>query len=170
MYEKILVPLDGSKLGEKALPYVEELACMCVPEKKAEVTLLQVITELTHPAFSSAKETHRLLAQTDEFAGIGSIPYDKAEMEQLKKQSLAYLNTAAKKIKKNKGVSVKTTVRVGADAANEILKASNQVKANLIVISTHGRSGIGQWAFGSVADKVLRGGNTPVLMVRAGTK
>ncbi len=51
--------------------------------------------------------------------------------------------------------------------AEEILKVSDELKIDLIAISTHGRSGLTRWAYGSVADRILRGGNTPVFMVRA---
>ncbi|MDD5038356.1 MAG: universal stress protein [Dehalococcoidales bacterium] len=159
MYEKILVPLDGSRVGEKALPFIEEIACKCAPGRKVQVTLLQVVTELTHPVISPVME---------EAAGVINIPYTEEEMEQLKGWAMDYLNKTSKSLKKNKGVTVKCSVRVGADAANEILKAANQMKADLIAISTHGRTGISRWALGSVADKIMRGGDIPVLMVRSG--
>ena len=52
--------------------------------------------------------------------------------------------------------------------ADEIIKAEEDVNADLVAMSTHGRAGISRWGFGSVTDKVLRGGKVPVLMVRAG--
>ena len=62
---------------------------------------------------------------------------------------------------------VNTKVEVG-DAAEEIVKAADEIGANLIAMSTHGRAGISRWAFGSVTDKVLRHGKSvPILMVRA---
>jgi nucleotide-binding universal stress UspA family protein len=155
-YEKILVPLDGSKIGEAALPYVEELLNSFQPEKKVEVTLIRVVVDLTHMIIATG--------------GLGqaiSIPYTESELEQLKQEAMAYLNKVGESLKKNKGVVVKSVVRKGANAADEILKASDEIKADLIAISTHGRSGLSRWAFGSIADKILRGGNTPVLMVRA---
>ena len=56
---------------------------------------------------------------------------------------------------------------VVGSAADEIIKASEELNVDLIAMSTHGRSGISRWAFGSVTDRVLRGGSKPVLMVRA---
>ena len=53
------------------------------------------------------------------------------------------------------------------EAADEIVKAADEINADIIAMSTHGRSGLSRWAFGSVTDKVLRGGNKPVLVVRA---
>ena len=77
MYEKIVVPLDGSKVGEAALPYVEDLISKLLPEVKVEVTLLQVISPSTHPAVTGV-------------AGI-NVPYTKEEMEQAKERTIAYL-------------------------------------------------------------------------------
>jgi nucleotide-binding universal stress UspA family protein len=57
-------------------------------------------------------------------------------------------------------------VRMG-DAAEEILRAAEEIKADLIAMSTHGRSGLRRLAFGSITDKVLRGAGVPVLTVRA---
>ncbi|OGO25315.1 MAG: hypothetical protein A2144_09740 [Chloroflexi bacterium RBG_16_50_9] len=51
--------------------------------------------------------------------------------------------------------------------ADGILKAAEEAKADMIAMSTHGRSGLRRWAFGSITDKVLRGSSVPVLTVRA---
>jgi nucleotide-binding universal stress UspA family protein len=67
---------------------------------------------------------------------------------------------------KSKGISVNILVTSG-NAAEEILKVADKVKADLIAMSTHGRSGLRRLAFGSITDKVLRGSRIPVLMVRA---
>ena len=57
------------------------------------------------------------------------------------------------------------------DASEEIIKAAEEINADLIAMSTHGRSGLSRWAFGSVTDKVLRrGGRVPILTVRAPNK
>jgi nucleotide-binding universal stress UspA family protein len=52
-------------------------------------------------------------------------------------------------------------------AAEEIIKAADEIQANIIAMSSHGRSGLSRWAFGSVTDRVLRGGSQPVLVVKA---
>ena len=92
-------------------------------------------------------------------------------MNQIEKKAKEYLNKAGEGLK-SKGVIIKTKVGIG-DAAEAIAKAADETKANLVAMSTHGRSGVGRWVFGSVAEKVLRGGDTPVILVRApvdGTK
>ncbi len=151
MYKRILVPLDGSKVGEAALPQVEELVSKLLPVVKVEVTLFQVVSSLVHYVVAGE--------------ATARVPYTEQEVEQTKKRSMDYLDKAGESLRSKK-VSVKIKVAVGK-AAEEIIKAADEINADLIAMSTHGRSGFSRWAFGSVTDKVLRGGNKPVLMVRA---
>lgn len=151
MYERILVPLDGSKLGEAALPYVEELVSRLCPEVKVEVTLLEVVPLLV-----------RSVVEVD---GSLSVPYTDKQMEPFKQAARNYLNKTGEGLR-SKGATVKTKVGVG-NAAEEILEVSDEANVSLIAMSTHGRGGISRWAFGSVADKVLHGAKVPVLLVRA---
>ena len=151
MYEKILVPLDGSEVGETALPFVEELVSKLSPKPKVEVTLFQAISALTHWVVAGEASAR--------------VSYTEKELELIKKETIAYLNKAAEGLR-SKGATVKTKVSIG-NAAEEITKAAEEINANLIAMSTHGRSGLGRLAFGSVTDKVLRGGKVPVLLIRA---
>jgi nucleotide-binding universal stress UspA family protein len=138
---KVLVPLDGSIRGEAAIPYVEELAA----KLKAEVTLVQVVPPI----------------------------YLTPNTEQLKEQELFrlsaedYINKVAAQFK-HKGVTAKAELREVAvgTAAEEIIKLADEICADLVAMSTRGRTEVGPWAFGSVADRVLRHGNTPLLLVR----
>ena len=154
MYEKILVPLDGSKVGEAALPYVEELVSKLSPALKVEVTLFQVVSSLSHWIVAGEASAQ--------------IPYTLKEMEQIKRKAMDYLNEAGEGLR-SKGAIVKIKVGIGS-AADEIIKAADEINTDLIAMSTHGRSGLSRWAFGSVTDRILRGGNTPVLVVRAPTE
>ena len=95
------------------------------------------------------------------------MPCSDAELDQIKKPAKAYLDSIGARFKKHPMVTIKTLIKVGDDPADEILKTSDELNIDLIAISTHGRSGITRWAFGSVADRILRSGNTPVFMVRA---
>ena len=151
MYERILVPLDGSKIGEAALPYVEELVSKLSPETEVEVTLFQVVSSLSH------------------WVAIGEasakIAYTQKELERMKQEASNYLDKTGEGLR-SKGAVVKIKVEIGS-AAEEIIKAADEINAGLIAMSTHGRSGISRWAFGSVTDKVLRGGSKPILVVRA---
>ena len=152
MYEKILVPLDGSKVGEAALPFVEELVSKLQPALgKVEVTLFQALSSLTHWVVAGEASA--------------PIPYTEKELEQIKQKARDYLDKAGEGLK-SKGATVKIKLSVGS-AAEEIIKATNEINADLVAMSTHGRSGLTRWAFGSVTDKVLRAGNVPVFLVRA---
>ena len=155
MCERILIPLDGSKVGEAALAYVEELVSKLTPETEVEVTLFQIISSLTPILITG--ETR------------ACIPYTKKEMEQIKKEAIDYLGEVGEGLR-SKGAVVRARVKTKmgiSNAAEEIVKAANEINANLIAISTHGSSGLTRWPFGSVTDKVLRRANVPVLMVRA---
>jgi nucleotide-binding universal stress UspA family protein len=68
---------------------------------------------------------------------------------------------------RDKGLKVTHRVTLGLDATEEIITAGKQVGADLVVMSTHGRSGLGRWALGSTAEKVLRHGEIPLLLVNA---
>jgi nucleotide-binding universal stress UspA family protein len=150
MFERILVPLDGSKLGEAALPHVEELVSKLSPQTKVEITLLQAVS-LTHWVI----------------AGESTVPisYTEQELTLIKQKVSEYLNKASENLKK-KGAVVNIKVSFG-EAAEEIIKAESDTKADLVAMSTHGRSGLTRWAFGSVADKVLQAGSIPIILVRA---
>ncbi len=156
MSEKILVPLDGSGLGEAALDYVNTLISRLSPTEHVTVVLLHVITSLTHQ-----------LDVTSGSDGAVFVPYTHEEMEKLQAESKAYLEHAAARLK-GCGAEVETLVLSGNNhPAEEIVKAEEELGCDLVAMSTHGRSGFSRWAFGSVTDKVLRAGTVPVLMIRA---
>ena len=152
MYEKILVSLDGSKVGEAALPLVEELVSKLTPgqKQKIDVILFQVVSSLTYYVVAGEASAR--------------VSYTEQELEAFKKQAQDYLEKTGEGLRKL-GANVKTMVSVG-DATDGINKAADEINADLIAMSTHGRSGLSRWAFGSVTAKVLRAGNRPVLMVR----
>ncbi len=154
MSERILIPLDGSKVGEVALRYVEELVSRLSPGKKVEVILFHVITTLTHDVDIRGG------------AGTVKVPYHESELEQMKNEAVDYLTKAGDSLK-SKGAIVSCKVAAGSASAEEIIKTEEEVNADLVAMSTHGRAGVSRWAFGSVTDKVLRAGKVPVLMVRA---
>jgi nucleotide-binding universal stress UspA family protein len=162
MFDKILVPLDGSKLAEGVIPFVEEIILGARESRKIEITILQVIPSKNYyvPVTSAWLPA----------ATTVKVPYSAAELEQVTKLILPYLEKIGTVLQKDPNVTVKTLVKVGDDAADQILKASDELKIDLIAISTHGRSGISRWAYGSVADRILRGGTIPVLMVRTAEK
>ncbi len=154
MATKILIPLDGSEIGEAALLYIEELMAKLSPRVKLEFTLFRVVPFLTH--YIAAGEL------------MAPVVYTGKEMAQIQRQARSYLNKVAKSIRSEK-VSVEIRVVIG-NTADEIIKAADEIDVDMIAMSTHGRHGISRWAFGSVTDKVLRGGHKPVVVVRAPSK
>jgi len=156
MSERILIPLDGSVLGEAALRHVEKMVAKLAPGQKIEVLLFHAISKLTH--------TVNLVG-----GAIVNIPYSDDELEKLRETAAGYLEKAGRTLSEG-GASVKTKVTIGSDPSEEIIKAEESFDADLVAMSTHGRAGLSRWAFGSVTDKVLRGGKAPVLMVRASGK
>jgi nucleotide-binding universal stress UspA family protein len=154
MYERILVPLDGSRVGEAALSDVENLASKLAPNTQVEIILLQVISDLTYDYL------------TDDIAA--QLPYNETDMKKIRKMSQNYLNKLAKGLR-DKGFKVSTMVSEG-HAAEEIKNAAQKTNADLIAMSTHGRSGFRRWAMGSITDKVLHDSTIPVLTVRARQK
>jgi len=154
MTHKILIPLDGSKLGETALHHVEKLL---TSGRDTEVTLLHVFIP-PMPRIESG------------FAITLDIPLTEEELEPIKNKAMAYLEEAGEALR-NKGLDIKCKVVIGKgglSSAEEIIRVEDEIGADLIAMSTHGRRGLSKWAFGSVTDKVLRAGKAPVLVVRAG--
>jgi nucleotide-binding universal stress UspA family protein len=151
MFKHILVPLDGSKVGEAALPVIDKLCDKLATGTKVEITLLGVITLLRHWVV----------------VGEASAPvsYTEDELGLIKQRVMDYLKNTSESVT-CRGVTVNFDVRTG-NAAEEILKAAEEMEADLIAMSTHGRSGLRRLAFGSITDKVLHGAGVPVLMVRA---
>lgn len=150
MYQKILVPLDGSKLAECVLPYVEALATGCDVK---DIILFRVCETPFVPADYPA-----------------SIPESwEKHVDQIKKyeqkQCGLYLEDQEQRLKKL-GFSVRSDSALG-NAADEIVDYAAKNEIDLIVMASHGRSGISRWAFSSVTEKVLRATCVPIMMVRA---
>ena len=143
-YQRVLVPLDGSELAEEVLPLVEKLA----GPVDAEVTLLRVVEPI------SAGEA---------MASAGVVTPDALLGREM--DAKAYVATAARRMAA-KGIRVKPRVSLG-QPAEAILSAIGETGAELVAMTTHGRSGVARLLFGSVAEAVLRGSPVPVLLIRA---
>ncbi|MBI2855076.1 MAG: universal stress protein [Chloroflexi bacterium] len=156
----ILVPLDGSKLAESALPHVEALAKQW-SDGAAEVVLLTVCGPpelLSMPEYYLTPDTYpptRPLKWED---------YVLQQEARCKEASQHYLEQAGGYFKRA-GINTRCEVLSG-NAAEAIVDYAARNPFDLMVMCTHGRSGISRWAFGSVADKVLRGVSTPILLIR----
>lgn len=141
MYERILTTLDQSDLAEKALPHAVAIA----KAFGAEVHLLSVVPVVDPEAMHAA--------------GVA------VDWEAQLQRAREYLAGIRKRLLSD-GVEAEWDVCQG-DIAEEILRYCDQQDCSLIVMSTHGRSGLGRWVYGSIADRVLRHAAVPVLLVRA---
>jgi nucleotide-binding universal stress UspA family protein len=141
MYKKILVPLDGSELAKKALDHAEKLA----KTFDAEIILFQVVPFM--PIYGSPELVTPLIVD-----------------EKQKEVAERSLTNLAEEMKK-RGHKVTSMVRTGQQVAVEIIDFAKERGADLIVMCTHGRSGITRWVLGSVAHKVLTRAETPILLI-----
>jgi nucleotide-binding universal stress UspA family protein len=145
MYKKILAPLDGSEFSECALEHVKAIAAGCaVPE----VVLLRVVEPVHSTDLAAYAE-----------AGIDTVLL----MRDVEQAAKAYIARMTEEMKKT-GLSVQGVVITGW-AADQILSYASENNVDLVIMSTHGRGGIGRWFMGSVTDKVVRHASMPVLTV-----
>lgn len=146
MYKKILAPLDGSELAECTLEHLRALVSGCnVPE----VVLLRV--------------NEPIAAQTlGAVAGVSSTVVDDM-VNGIKKEAQRYTRNLAKKLNKE-GINA-TPVVLDGNPAEEILNYAKNNGVDLIIMSSHGRSGIKRWILGSVTNKVLEHSPIPVMTV-----
>lgn len=150
MYNKILVPLDGSKLAECVLPHVDDLIRS---NPAMEVILLRICEPPVIPADYPANMPH------------GWDEHVKEETDFARQQCSLYLGDMETQLKK-RGLKIKTESRLG-NPAEQIVDCAKENDVDLIVMASHGRSGISRWAYGSVSEKVLHSTCVPVLMVKA---
>ena len=155
MFSNILVPLDGSALSEQALSMAQNLA----RSSDTSLHLLQVITlrpEL-EALRGSASESITVLEMAQDTA------HRLREVETAKTK--AYLEGLAVQLQQA-GITVTTVLREGA-ADEHIVAYAKEQAIDLIVMSTHGHSGFKRFFLGSVTDRVIRAGQTPVLVLPA---
>lgn len=145
MYRHILVPLDGSALAEQVLPHVHALAAN---EGTTKITLLRAVP----PIFTTSVDYSGMLATTTE------------AITQMEQEALDYLQHVAKQFE-SEGYEVHTEIS-SLPPAEAIIEYAENHNVDLIVIATHGRSGLSRWVFGSVTQKVVQVAPTPVLVIR----
>jgi nucleotide-binding universal stress UspA family protein len=144
MFQRILIPLDGSELAEQVLTYVSRF----VSPPATQLALVRVLETMRYPP-----------------SRYGPVPMDL--FDAIRQQYKSYLQEIGVKLQAEQ-YQVVTAVAEG-DAATEILKTAQHSGADLIAIATRGHSGLKRWALGSVAEHVLQGATLPVLLVREQT-
>lgn len=145
LIKRVLIPLDGSELGAAAIPHAKGLGRAL----NAELVLFQVLDPVDV----------KWINETQTFY---SFPLDQ---ENRKLAALNYLDEIGQSLRKE-GLSCSCGTAWGS-SSEQIIDYAQANSIDLIAMSTHGRSGISRWVFGSIADKILHAGDTAVLVVRA---
>ena len=138
-FDKILIPLDGSSLAEAALPKAVDLVR---DSPDATLILLRAVEATTFPG-------------VDPLDAQVSVVHEAED----------YLETVAARLREEGAYEVRPSVWYGP-AAPAILEAARLANPDMIMMSTHGRTGIGRLIVGSVAESVLRGTRTPIFLIR----
>ena len=144
MYKKILVTLDGSKFAERSLEHVRVIAIEC---KVPEVILLRVVEPIM--------DDYRTEGVSEEFL--------RDAHEVILADAKNYLAKIAASLKRE-GIAVEAAIVEGVPS-DKIVDYADNNQVDLIIMNTHGRSGVSRWTIGSVADKVMRNSTASVLMV-----
>ncbi len=144
-FGRILVPLDGSQLAESALLPAEEFAGAFA----AELLLVRVWGHWAY--MMDGYPPGRTMIMLD---------------DQIRSQAEEYIARIAARLT-SRGVRVSCEVPSGP-VAERILEMTQKHRTDLIIMSTHGRTGVGRWVMGSIADRVLRASPIPVLLIRSG--
>lgn len=149
----LLVVLDGSETAESVLPHVDTLARQA--GETVEVVLIRVCEPPPMPAYYSME--------------LSGVPlnwgqYVKQELDQCKQVSKAYLDGVEKRFK-DKNISVRSEILLGK-ASSEIVNYGANNPQSMIMMTTHGRSGLGRLVYGSVAESVLLSASNPIFLVR----
>ena len=142
-YQKILVPLDGSAWSQRAIPHAVDLARL----HSAQLVLL-----------------HVFVPPAPEFVPELALAGQQEQFDKLRDQAKVYVQTLATELE-GEGVTVRADVLEGFDVPGLIADYAWQEKIDLIVMSTHGRSGIARLIFGSVAKGVMDHCKVPTLLI-----
>ncbi len=146
MFKRIMVPLDGSALAEAALP-----AAVTLAEKfGGELILFRVVTPQHFVTHIDGSVYAELLVELRQQSADAAYQY----------------LTGVKETLADKDIAARAVLMEDEQAPDAILENADKMDVDTIVMSTHGRGGISRWVYGSVADKVLRQANMPVLLIR----
>jgi nucleotide-binding universal stress UspA family protein len=181
MYKKVMVPLDGSKLAEVALPHLETIARGC---DAREIVLVSVTQRVKGQAAASgvhenvrehAGEIRDDRPPVKASTSAGNVIYSIATpgrqqvpmtLGRMARSAAIYLDEIGAQLEK-KGLNATFSVLVGKPA-EEIVRYAEEQGADLIVMASRGKSGISQWDTGNIASKVVKTAKMPVLLVKPG--
>lgn len=150
----MIVPLDGSELAESVLPHVEMLAKQRGSEP-IDVILVRIIEIMTIPTYYAP-----------DISGVSLNWGNILQQETIRRKEEAkkYLEGIEKRFTSN-NIRVKSVVIEGKPN-DEIVEYANKIPFSMIIMATHGRSGISRLVYGSVAANILHGVNRPMFMIK----
>lgn len=152
MYGRIVVPLDGTPFGDYALPYAVAIA----RRTGAEIELVHVHRH---------RKAEPYLAGITPYCYEGEVERERVVDQQGVHEELDWLQDQADSLAQTEGIKVSARVLDGrVDLA--LQQAAEQLRADLVVMATHGRGGLNRWRFGSVGDALVRHVDFPILLVR----
>jgi nucleotide-binding universal stress UspA family protein len=149
-FRRILVPLDGSLAADSILEHAVRLARL---EPEAELVLLEIVQPI-------APEVWVLGAPF-----TASLPRENLASRPEEESAKEYLDGVVRRLEEL-GMRVRARVEIAAIVAPAILEIAHEEQADVVALATHGRSGLARLRLGSVADKLLRGSHTPILLFR----
>lgn len=144
MFRQIMIPLDGSELAEKALPYAEHVAA-------ASDATLHLVCVVEPP---SAVRAYGVGAPVNVYEPV---------IAAQRQEAMEYLERIRERVE-GQGRPVRVQTLDGYTAAT-LLDYARENDIDLVVMTTHGHTGLSRWTLGSVADRVARGGMVPVLLI-----
>ncbi len=181
MYNKLVVPLDGSDLAEVALPHVVEIASGC---HIAQIFLVSVTEEVRGRVSSAWGMEDSSIREFHMPPSGGPIPLGAfqtgvvyssdtkrlkdvtADVGRMAKTAWEYLNKKSDELAQ-KGLQAEVRVLIG-NPAEEIVSFAEEEKADLIIMGSKGKAGLSRWYMGNIAGKVARDTDIPVLLVKPG--
>jgi nucleotide-binding universal stress UspA family protein len=176
MYKKIVVPLDGSKMAEAALPQLEEIAGGCGVQEILLISVTEKISGRLAPGLNTGEYAQEKNASGEpvilEEYQTGVVyttfnekrPSISVTVGKMAGTADRYLCNIAEDLEK-KGFPVTAHVLVG-NPAEEIINFTEDEGADLIIMASRGHSGFSRWDMGNIADKVIRHSKVPVLLVK----
>lgn len=181
MYNKLVVPLDGSDLAEVTLPHVVEIAGGCHISQIFLVSVTEHVKGKTSIAWwgeaASAREfhmppqssgialgsSHTGVLYSSDSSKLKDVP---AELGRMARTALDYLSKKSAELSR-KGLNAEVRVLIGSPA-EEIVNFADREKADLIIMASTGKSGLSRWEMGNVANKVAKATDVPLLLVKPG--
>ena len=157
-FSRVVVPVDGSPRAEEILPHVAHIT----KALGIAVDLVRVVPTWNEYLAMAAPSTNYGTASLDTASLDEAFRYNEEEAN-------GYLDRVREDLLKQ-GVGPVETHSLRGDPASSIIDVANESPDRLVAMTTHGRSGVGRWVLGSVADRVVRNSGDPVLVVRTGER